>query len=274
MGQLTFALRDEAIAALRKDYDAFVRMTTRMDPRFVTPSFDDFLRARIMDNTVPLTEQAVSHLLNGSHYAWAKRTLDKDFPDVVAILMRQAAEFGFGFAVRSEWSNDELLAAARDFARAVVAESGANAQDAQVVDMLATQIKNAAQDIQTLEEKMQTPAWRLLDSMRERVYDAKLACENATGSAARDRLGQLRALLKLSLVTGTMQRQEAQQILEYLQILKPEIFVDEPDDIFSRFAAWLRAIFLPPRPAQPSAGSAAARGGKAAGERNINSTSF
>src|SRR5260370_42109346 len=102
MGQLTFALRDEAIAALRKDYDAFVRMTTRMDPRFVTPSFDDFLRARVMDNTVPLTEQAVSQLLNGSHYAWAKRTLDKEFPDVVAILMRQAAEFGFGLAVRSE----------------------------------------------------------------------------------------------------------------------------------------------------------------------------
>jgi hypothetical protein len=245
MGQITFVLKDEAIAALRRDYDTFVRMSTSLDPRFVTPSFEDFLRARIMDNTVPLTEQAVSHLLKGSHYEWTRRTLEKEFPDVVAALMQKSAEHGFGLAVRADWTPDQLLGAARDLASAIVTEAGA---DSAVVDSLAQQIKSAAQNIQILEEQMQTPAWRLVDSLRQRVYESKTNCENAVGSQARERLGELRALLRLSIWAGVMQKREAQQILEYLRLLRPEIFVDEPYDIFSRLAAWLRAAFMPSAP--------------------------
>jgi hypothetical protein len=36
--------------------------------------------------------------------------------------------------------------------------------------------------------------------------------------------------------------------MEYLRLLKPEIFVEEPYDVFSRLAAWLRNFFVPPRP--------------------------
>jgi hypothetical protein len=39
--------------------------------------------------------------------------------------------------------------------------------------------------------------------------------------------------------------------MEYLRLLKPEIFVEEPYDIFSRLAAWLRAFFTPPPRPQP-----------------------
>ena len=34
--------------------------------------------------------------------------------------------------------------------------------------------------------------------------------------------------------------------MEYLRLLKPEIFVEEPDDVFTRLAAWLRNFFMPP----------------------------
>ena len=44
---------------------------------------------------------------------------------------------------------------------------------------------------------MQTPAWRLAESLRQRVYEAKLACEMSVGSTARDKLGELRGLLRL-----------------------------------------------------------------------------
>ena len=43
------------------------------------------------------------------------------------------------------------------------------------------------------------------------------------------------------------QKQEAQQMMEYLRLLKPEIFIEEPDDVFTRFAGWLRNVFSPPR---------------------------
>src|ERR1700761_4180044 len=104
MGQITLKLKDETIASLHKDFEGFVRVSLKLDPQFATPSFEDFLRAKLLDNMVPLTEHAVQRMFQGGQYAGAKRTLDKEFPDVGAILMRQAEEFGFVFAVRSEWT--------------------------------------------------------------------------------------------------------------------------------------------------------------------------
>jgi hypothetical protein len=250
MGQITLLLRDETIASLQKDFEAFVRVSLKLDPQFATPSFEDFLRAKLLDNMVPLTEHAVQRMLQGGQYAWAKRTLDKEFPDVVAILVRQAEEHGFMFAVRSEWTPEELAKASRNWAMAIVKEANG---DASLVDPLAAQIKASARDIQSLEEKMQTPAWRLAESLRQRVYEAKLACETSVGSIAREKLGELRGLLRLGLSHGSFQKQEAQQIMEFLRLLKPDIFVEEPYDIFSRMAAWLRNFFMQPQPRQPRA---------------------
>ncbi|HTI17877.1 MAG TPA: DUF4088 domain-containing protein [Trinickia sp.] len=243
MGQITLSIRDETIATLQKDFEAFVRVSLKLDPQFATPSFEDFLRAKLLDNMVPLTEHAVQRMLQGGQYAWAKRTLDKEFPDVVAILVRQAEVHGFAFAVRSEWTPDELAKACREWAAAIVKEAGG---DASLVDPLAAQIKASARDMQSLEEMMQTPAWRLAESLRQRVYEAKIACETSVGSSAREKLGELRALLKLGLAHGSFQKHEALQIMEFLRLLKPEIFVEEPYDIFSRMAAWLRNFFTPP----------------------------
>jgi hypothetical protein len=244
MGNITLKLKDETISSLRKDFDAFVRVSVKLDPQFATPSFEDFLRAKLLDNMVPLTENAVQRMLQGGQYAWAKRTLDKEFPDVVAILMRQADQFGFGFASRPEWTPDELAKQCRDWAAAIVTEAQG---DPSLVDPLAAQIKSATHGIEMLEEQMQTPAWRLSQSLRQRIYEAKIGCESSTGSAARERLGELRGLLRLAITHGTFQKQEAQQMMEYLRLLKPEIFIEEPDDVFTRFAGWLRNVFSPPR---------------------------
>lgn len=246
MGQITLKLTDETITSLRKDFDAFLRVSVKLDPQFATPSFEDFLRAKLLDSMVPLTENAVQRMLQGGQYAWAKRTLDKEFPDVVAVLMREASQYGFGFAARSGLTPDELAKQCREWAAAIV--NGAHG-DAALVDPLAAQIRSATQDIEALEEQMQTPAWRLMQSLRQRIYEAKIGCETSTGSVARERLGELRGLLRLAITHGTFQKQEAQQIMEYLRLLKPEIFVEEPDDVFTRLAAWLRNLFTPPRSA-------------------------
>src|SRR6478735_12216582 len=158
MRQITLSLRDETIASLHRDFEAFVRLSLKLDPQFVTPTFEDFLRAKLLDNDTPLTEQAVQRMLTHGQYAWAKRALDKEFPDVVEILIRQAAEHGFAFAIRSDWSAEDLLKASREWAAAIVTEAKG---DVSQVDVLASQIKSAAADIRAVEEKMQTPAWRL-----------------------------------------------------------------------------------------------------------------
>src|ERR1700712_3287370 len=122
MGQITLSFKDETLAALRRDFDTFLRLSLKFDPQFVTPSFEDFLRAKLLDNPTPLTEQAVQHMLQNGQYAWAKRTLDKEFPEVVEILIQQAAEHGFSFAIRSDWSAEDLIMASRAWAMAIVTE--------------------------------------------------------------------------------------------------------------------------------------------------------
>lgn len=253
MGQITLTFKDEIIAGLKKDFDTFIRLSLKFDPQFVTPSFEDFLRGKLLDNPSPLTEQAVQRMLTNGQYAWAKRALDKEFPDVVEMLMQQAAEHGFGFAVRSEWTPDDIAKASRAWATVIVTESEG---DPEQIETLAMQIKSAATDIQELEKKMVTPAWKLADSLRTRVIETKIATEHSAGSTAREKLGELRCLLRLGIFHGSISKQEAHQLLEQIRSMRPELFVDEPYDGFTRFGNWLRSIFTP----EPRRAAKAAKG--------------
>lgn len=247
MSRIALTLSDSALADLQKDFDAFVRISAAVDRHFTPPPFDDFLRARLLDSTVPLTEAAVAQLLAGGHYAWAKRTFDKQFPDVVSIILNQARQHGFYFVSRPEWSREDMARQASRWAEGVVREAKG---EERIVESLAGQIVTSAQDLRTLEATLQTPAWRTASVLRERVFEAKRAVETARSLQAREKLGELRALLDLAVIYGSVGAQEADQILEYLGVLRPELFNDDPG-VFERIAAWLRRLLTPsmPRPA-------------------------
>lgn len=247
MSRISLTLSDTALADLRKDFDAFVRISAAVDRHFTPPPFDDFLRARLLDNTVPLTEAAVGQLLAGGHYAWAKRTFDKQFPDVVSIILNQARQHGFYVVSRPEWSREDLARQANRWAEGIVREAKG---EERTVESLAAQIVTSAQDLRTLEAMLQTPSWRATSILRERVFEAKRRVETARPTMAREKLGELKALLDLAVIYGSVGPQESQQILDYLHILRPELFVDDAG-ILARLAAWLRRL-LTPTPGQPT----------------------
>ncbi len=244
MSRIALTLSDSALADLQKDFDAFVRISSAVGRHFTPPPFDDFLRARLLDSTVPLTEAAVAQLLAGGHYAWAKRTFDKQFPDVVSIILNQARQHGFYFVSRPEWSREDMARQASRWAEGIVREAKG---EERIVESLAGQIVTSAQDLRTLEATLQTPAWRTASVLRERVFEAKRGVETARTLQARERLGELRALLDLAVIYGSVGSQEAEQILEYLGVLRPELFNDDPG-IFERIAAWLRRLLTPSMP--------------------------
>ncbi|QDX23174.1 DUF4088 family protein [Pandoraea pnomenusa] len=247
MSRIALTLSDTALADLKKDFDAFVRISAAVDRHFTPPPFDDFLRARLLDSTVPLTEAAVAQLLAGGHYAWAKRTFDKQFPDVVSIILNQARQHGFYFVSRPEWTREDMSRQASRWAEGIVREAKG---EERIVESLAGQIVSSAQDLRALEATLQTPAWRTASVLRERVFEAKRAVESVRPLQAREKLGELRALLDLAVIYGSVGTQEAEQILEYLRVLRPELFNDDPG-IFERLAAWLRRL-LTPGVARPS----------------------
>jgi hypothetical protein len=240
MQKITLNVKDDLFASLERDFKTFIRLSLKFDSQFVTPSFDHFLLARLSDNATLLTEQAVQHLMLSGQYAWAKRALDKDFPDVVAILMSQAAEYGFNIAVRQDWTTDDLTRAAKAWATAIVRQ--AKGDEAQI-DILAAQIKAAAVSIATVEEKLRTPAWRIAQSHAQQLHDVKIAMEHARGSTAREKFGELRCLLKLGMVYGSVSKKEEQEIMEQLRSRKPFLFIEEAEGGFARFLTWLRTVF-------------------------------
>jgi hypothetical protein len=113
MKQIKLILKDDIYDSLERDYHNFVRLSTKIDSGFVKPSFDSYLLAKVSENTNFLTEEAVQHLMLSGQYAWARRAMDKEFPDVVQILIEQAANYGFWIAVRHDWGTEELVNASR-----------------------------------------------------------------------------------------------------------------------------------------------------------------
>ena len=63
------------------------------------------------------------------------------YPRLAARARHSAAEHGFAFAIRSDWSAEDLLKASRAWATAIVTEAKG---DESQVDVLASQIKSAA----------------------------------------------------------------------------------------------------------------------------------
>ncbi|MCO4891352.1 MULTISPECIES: DUF4088 family protein [Cupriavidus] len=238
---ITLALPQEEAARLRKEFDQFIGVSTGLDREFLPPEFHDFLRARLLQHDGPLTERAVSRLLSGGEYGWARRVFDKQLPNALAALMRDAQRFGFGLAVQPGWSGEQRLAHAREWAAQVLAECGA---DSAYTEALATQVAASAEDLRALEERMRTPAWRLAESLRQRAYDLMYALQTEDNEAAgRARVGELRGMLGLALEYGSVQPEEASRVLEQVERVRPALFREAPDDVFARLANWLRRLF-------------------------------
>jgi hypothetical protein len=240
---ITLALSPDDVARLRREFVDFVALSTNFDKDFLPPEFNDFLRARLLQHDGPLTERAVMRLLASGEYGWARKVFDKQLPNALSSLMRDARRFGFGLAVQSDWTPHQRFEHAREWAAQVLAECGA---DAAFTEALASQVAASAEDVRVLEERMRTPAWVLAESLRQRAYDLMYALQTEENETlGRSRVGELRATLTLALQYGSVQVEEANRVLEQAARARPHLFQEAPDDVFARLAAWLRRLFSP-----------------------------
>ena len=237
MQKITLSVKEEIFSMLERDFNTFVRLSTKLDSQFFTPSFEKFLVAKLTDNATPLTEQAVQHLMQSSQYAWAKRALDKDFPEVVSILMSQAAENGYFVAVRQDWDIEQRTQAAKAWATSLVKQAKG---DETQIDSLTSQIRSSAVSIVEIEEKLKTPAWRLSQALAQNLHDVVIAMDNATGIKAREKFGELRCVLRLSRIHGSLTKKQEEEILDNLRSHKPYLFEQQAHTGFARFMLWLR----------------------------------
>lgn len=249
MSQITIALSDEQQKRVQEEFDLFSRLVMKTDPSFRLPSFDAFINAKILDNLVPLTEAAVADLLAKGEYGWAQRSFEKGVPDLFQVIIEDAAQFGFSIVGAPRWTEDDLAKNAQAWVKHVVEKSGGKPE---MIAPLTTQIIETAHKFVDLEKAQQSPAWLVANRVHEMLQGTRRALDTARGSDARDRLGQLRVLMRLATVYGSLSHDDEVGVLDSLRLLRPELFTDEPDDIFARLAAVLRRIFLPesvrPRP--------------------------
>lgn len=249
MGMITIPLSDEQLKRVQEEFDLFSRLVMKTDPNFRPPSFDAFIHAKILDNLIPLTEAAVADLLAKGEYGWAQRSFEKGVPDLFQVMIEDAAQFGFSIVGGARWSPEDLAKNAQAWVTHIVEKGGGKSA---MITPLTTQIVETAQKFVDLEQDQQSPAWLVASRVHELLQLTRRALDTARGSDARDRLGQLRILMRLATVYGSLSHEDEVGVLESLRLLRPELFTDEPDDIFSHMAAILRRIFLPdsvrPRP--------------------------
>ena len=211
MKQIKLILKDDIYDSLERDYHNFVRLSTKIDSGFVKPSFDSYLLAKLSENTNFLTEEAVQHLMLSGQYAWARRAMDKEFPDVVQILIEQAANYGFWIAVRHDWGTEELVNASRAWAGAIIKQAKG---DETQIDVLASQIKASATNIAVVQERLKTPASQLAHAMVQELRETHIAIEHASGMVAREKLGAMRTLLKLGRAYGNVSEKAEQDMMD------------------------------------------------------------
>ncbi|EIJ46222.1 hypothetical protein GWL_32500 [Herbaspirillum sp. GW103] len=239
MKQIKLILKDEIYDSLERDYHNFVRLSTKIDSGFVKPSFDSYLLAKLSENTNFLTEEAVQHLMLSGQYAWARRAMDKEFPDVVQILIEQAANYGFWIAVRHDWGTEELVNASRAWASAIIKQAKG---DETQIDVLAAQIKASATNIAVVQERLKTPASQLAHAMVQELRETHIAIEHASGMVAREKLGAMRTLLKLGRAYGNVSEKAEQDMMDKLKREKPWLFDTGPKGFWGHVAAWWRGV--------------------------------
>ena len=249
MSQITITLSDEQLKRVQDEFNLFSRLVMTTDPNFSPPSFEAFINAKILDNLVPLTEAAVADLLAKGEYGWAQRSFEKGVPDLFQVMIQDAAEFGFSIVGATGWSEVDLAQHAQSWVKQVVEKGGGKPE---MITPLTVQVIETSQKFVDLEKAQQSPAWKVANHVHELLQVTRRALDTARGSDARDRLGQLRVLMRLATVYGSLSHADETGVLESLRLLRPELFVDEPDDVFSHFAAFLRRVFMPdsvrPRP--------------------------
>jgi len=239
MKKIDINVKDEIFNSLDRDFKSFIRVSLKCDSQFIPPTFESFLLAKLSDNTNFLTEDAVKHMMVSGQYAWAKRALDKEFPDVVAILIEKASTYGFHIAVSHEWSSEDVRTASKAWATSIVKQAQG---DEEQIDVLAAQIKSSAVSITAIEERMRTPAYRMAVSMKQQLHDARIALDHASGRAARENLGSLRSLMRLGVAFGMLKEKEEQKIMDDLRARKPHLFEEEKTCV-ERMALWWRSMF-------------------------------
>ncbi|MFL9926667.1 DUF4088 family protein [Herbaspirillum lusitanum] len=239
MKQIKLNLKDEVFESLERDYKNFVRLSTKVDSGFVSPSFESFLLAKVSENTNFLTEDAVQHLMLSGQYAWARRAMDKDFPDVVAIMIEQASDYGFHIAVRHDWNTDDLVAASKAWATAIIKQAKG---DETQIDILAAQIKSAAVSIAIVQEKLKTPASQLAHALTQELREINIAIEHSRNDVAREKLGALRSLLRLGRAYGSVKEKDEQEILGRIRAQKPYLFEPPREGFWDHIAAWWRGV--------------------------------
>jgi hypothetical protein len=242
MNQITITLTDEQLKRVKSEFDLFSRLVLQTDPNFRLPGFDAFINAKLLDNLTPLTEAAVQDLLAKGEYGWAQRAFEKGVPDLFQVMLDDAKQFGFSIIGTSGWSDDDFAGHAQQWVRHVMEKCGGKPE---MVPPLTTQIVETAQKFTEVEKTQQTPSWRVANRVHELLQATRRALDTARGAEARERLGQLRVLMRLATVYGSLTRDDENGVLQSLKLLRPELFADEPDDLFARMAAFLRRIFLP-----------------------------
>lgn len=109
MKQIKFIFKDDIYDLLEWDYYNFVWFLIKIDLGFVKFFFDSYLLVKFFENINFFIEEVVQYLMFLGQYVWVCWVMDKEFLDVVQILIEQVVNYGFWIVVCYDWGIEELV---------------------------------------------------------------------------------------------------------------------------------------------------------------------
>lgn len=109
MAEITLSISQEQEAALRRDYDRFCEVLTNAVAVAPSPTFEQYVVAKLTGNTEEVADQMVQSIITSGAYRYLDRWFKGRFSSFVITLLRLLRPAGYGF-VRSRETSVEALA--------------------------------------------------------------------------------------------------------------------------------------------------------------------
>ena len=109
MAEITLSISQEQEVALRRDYDRFCELLTNAVAAAPSPTFEQYLVAKLTGNTGEMADEMVRSIITSGAYLYLDRWFKGRFSSFVMTLLRLLRPAGYGF-VRGRDTSEESLA--------------------------------------------------------------------------------------------------------------------------------------------------------------------
>lgn len=238
---LTINIPTSTLQILSEQLAVFTDLAKKRDPRFVSPSLEEFAQAKLSGETSWLGVATIESLVQSSPYRDARRVMREDFAAFLKNFVLSSRLHGFAFIHASGKSGTELREMAGEWLNHL---SQIEPLPEEFRDALSAMIEGASLSIDDAEEIYRSKIWKTADSLASRFQELLSALPMLPAEEAPARLAQFITVGEIAVEMGVVTRSTLETAMLHLRSVRPDFFAEaDGPSLFSRAATKVLACF-------------------------------